>query len=518
MVIAASALRAHAAWLARGSSGEGRLTARGEDARAQDLRSAPLSGALLAGCNLAGAMLDGTTWASASVAGSSFREAVFGDANLDDASFVECDLRDADFSVLAAARTPDGRGTTARCRFERCDLRGSVWLDRDLAGARFVDCQLDLTCGRPREVAGVEIERPRLSNPDGAERAAAAAEIFALWGIGQVQPTLTDEDKAFIHRGLKGRWRKREAYLARGTREPPRTGVGSIADKWSEPFLPDVASSPASGTPLEAEPGEPVTLPAGTAAGVVVRRGASGVAVYRDPRSGFALALPSPVFLAPSPDLDATAEVGGAVLHICRLPRAPGVRPADEVAGRVREITGAAPAALELTRPGVSAAATATARQGELVREVAAIAGGAGDEAAVMRLMFDHSSDALDAVAALTVWSAVLGSASFGPARGGLPALVPPSPWWEPGLPPRLAASRPSLPEVERARELAVELLALTELSPPTQPLDEVVRGEIARRLTGAGLGDAPRITQTLATIHDLRGLAVALTSADAVR
>lgn len=139
MVISASALRAHAAWLARGSSGEGRLTARGQDARAQDLRSAPLSGALLAGCNLAGAMLDGTTWASASVAGSSFREAVFGDATLDDASFVECDLRDADCSVLAAARTPDGRGTTARCRFERCDLRGCGEIARRLTGAGLED-------------------------------------------------------------------------------------------------------------------------------------------------------------------------------------------------------------------------------------------------------------------------------------------------------------------------------------------------------------------------------------------
>jgi hypothetical protein len=227
MVIAASALRAHSEWVARGAAGDGRLAMRGEDARGQDLRSAQLSGAILEGCNLEGALLSGTTWASATVTRTSFRDAVLGDARLDDARFVDCDFRDADFSDLDAR----ARGTTARCRFERCDLRGSIWLERNVAGACFVDCQFDLVVGSPRDLSNVEIERPRLSTPEGALREATAAEVLAPWQSGKFPPHATDEDKAYVRRGLQGRWRKREAYLARHPRPPAATGVGSLADK-----------------------------------------------------------------------------------------------------------------------------------------------------------------------------------------------------------------------------------------------------------------------------------------------
>jgi len=505
MAISENALREHAGWL----SGTGtQLVLRGEDAHGQDLRAAQLSGAVLEDCKLDGAQLGGTSWASARLVRCSLRDAVLGDANLDDASFVDCDFRDADLSVLASAQIAAGRGTSAGASFERCDLRGTIWLDRDLSGARFIDCQFDAMVGTPRTASGVELIRPRLANPDGTERPATADEILALWQVGKVGPVLGDDDKAFVHRGLQGRWRKREAYLARAPRPAPRTGVGSLADKWSEPFLPEVGGSAAAPA---SEPGEPVELPRGTAAGVVARRTASGVVVYRDPRSELTLALPSPVFLSPSPDMDATAGVGGAVLHVCRVALAPGVRESDEVLALVRDLTGAEPEPLELGA-GVTAAAVGTARQRDAIREVAAIAGGQGERAAVVLLMLDYGPAELDAVAALTVWSAIVSSAAFGRPRH-LPALVPASPWWQPGLPPRLAASRPPLPRIERGREAALDLVALTALLPPTQPIDDVVRSAVADRLARAGLADPAPITATLATIHDLRGLAVALTS-----
>jgi hypothetical protein len=520
VVIAASALEAHAAWLAAGEAGAGtddagRLVVRGEDAHGQDLRSAQLSRAVIEGCKLDGAQLAGTRWAGATATATSFRDAVFADAELDGARFVDCDLRDADFSALAATGA-GAAGTTKGCRFERCDLRGSVWLDRDLSGAEFVDCRFDLVAGAVRAADGVAIEGARLLGPareaggEPAERTAEPAEILALWGVGQARPRLDDDDKAFIHRGLLGRWRKREAQLARGPRPAMATGPGSLADKWSEPFLPTVGAAPAASAASDA--GEPIALPAGTAAGVTARRSPSGTAIYRDPRSGFTIGLPSPVFLAPSSDMDATVGVGGAVLHICHLPRTADVEALEEVASLVHEVTGAEAEPLDLVGDGVAAAAIATARQGDLVREVAAITGGHGSVAGTALLMLNYRTGDVDAVAALTVWSAVLSSAAFGPTRERFPLLVPASAWWQPGMPLRPADAPPAqLRGVAGAREIAVGLLAITELLPPSQTINDVVRGEVARRLTGAGVTDAARIAATLTTIHDLRGLAVAL-------
>jgi uncharacterized protein YjbI with pentapeptide repeats len=511
MVIAASALRAHAEWVLRGATGDGRLTLRGEDVRGQDLRSALLSGAVLEGCNLEAALLGGTTWASASVTRTSFRDAVFADARLDDARFVDCDFRDADFSDLDVR----ARGTTARCRFEQCDLRGSIWLERSVAGACFVDCQFDLVVGSPRDLSNVEIDRPRLSTPEGTFREATAAEVRAFWQSGKLLPHLTDEDKAYVRRGLQGRWRKREAHLARGPRPPAATGIGSIADKWSEPFLPTVASSPPAA--VRPDVGEPVELPAGTPAGVSARRGPAGVTIYRDARSGFGVVLPPPVFLPPSDHRDATAGIAtAAILHIRYLPRAPGsVAPADEVASLVHDLTGQTPEPLELIEPGIAAAAIATARNDELVRETAAIVGGDGARSGVMVLALDFSTDEIDAMTSLTLWSAILCSAWFGPDLARVPDLVPSSVWWEPGLPLKLAASRPALPPLAGIRSLAIRIASETQLLPPTAHVHDTPRADLARRMAGAGIANALHVAGTLKTIHDVRGLAAALVAAE---
>ncbi|HET7501357.1 MAG TPA: pentapeptide repeat-containing protein [Kofleriaceae bacterium] len=511
MVIAASALRAHADWLVRGSTGgAARLTLRGEDARGQDLRSAQLSGAVIDSCNFEGALLDGTTWASAIVAQSAFRDAVFADAALDDARFVDCDFRDADFSDLRRAR-----GTTARCQFERCDLRGSIWLERSVAGAQFVDCQLDLIGGTPRDATGIEIMRPRLSGPDGAVREATAAEVLALWLSGRFPPDVSLEDKEFVRRGMRGRWRKREAYLARGPRPPVPTGVGSIADKWKEPFLPQVDEPVVA---ARAPAGEPVELPDGAPAAVSARRGTNGVVVYRDARSGFGVALPSPEVIAPGDQADASFAIATyALLDLRHAELARGASPADEATRIARELSGVTPEQFELGGPGVLAAAIATRGSAGLVFKHAVLAGGDGERVSMAILALSFSTE-LDPQTFRAIWSAILGSAWFGPDRDAIPDLIPPSAWWDPGLPLALAATRPALPRLAGLAELGLDLVGDTAILPPAQPIADAGRADVVRRLAGAGIPDAPEIAATLRTIHDLRGLAAALEVASAER
>jgi hypothetical protein len=251
MVISPRALEAHRAWLATGGAGAGaRLVVTDEDARGADLTRRDLTRSVVERSSFDGARFAGSTLARARIAGSSFRAAVMGDATLDDAVFVECDFRDADFSVVATQRL-GGAGTTARCRFDRCDLRGTVWLDRDLSSAVFVDCQFDLAAGMPRSTTDVLIARPLLAVGEDAAREVAADQILAQWQVGRPQPPLSDDDKAFIHKGLQGRWRKREERMARGPRPPAAVGVGTIADKWSGDFLRADPAPASAGTRTE---------------------------------------------------------------------------------------------------------------------------------------------------------------------------------------------------------------------------------------------------------------------------
>jgi hypothetical protein len=262
----------------------------------------------------------------------------------------------------------------------------------------FVDCRFELTAGTPRALDSVLLVRPLLTR-DGEPRAVSDKDILRLWGVGAPRPPLTDDDKATIHRSLQGRWRQAEADAARGPR-PLATGVGTLADKWKQPFLPVVEV-----------PDEPIALPAGTAAGIVARRGADGVTRCSDARTGLALVLPSPTFLPPSDRMDATIGMAGATLDILDLGPVPPGGAADEIAGIVSNFIGEPPKPLALPGAGIVAAATGTVRHTEVIREVAAIAGG-GNRLRLVLLLFEYPP-ALDVEATRALWSAVLGSAAF---------------------------------------------------------------------------------------------------------
>lgn len=104
------------------------------------------TGAALSIAKFTGASVDGGNWDRAHLEravlrdtqlhGVSMRGAALIDAILDRAIFVECDLRDADLSL----RRDRISGTTSGTRFERCDLRGSRWTDRDRREMVAIDC------------------------------------------------------------------------------------------------------------------------------------------------------------------------------------------------------------------------------------------------------------------------------------------------------------------------------------------------------------------------------------------
>ena len=188
-------LRAHGEWVRRGRTGDGRLDIANIDVTGVNVGSPEMSGALLDGvifdranvsfstfdraeltgvrmiqtniqscsfvgarlaqCDLLGANLSlgklddavisggrfaraylyRCLWRRAYANDVDFGEATFCDSALDDAVFVNCDMRGAIFSL----HTKGILGSTARTRFERCDLRDTQWAGRNLDDAVFVE-------------------------------------------------------------------------------------------------------------------------------------------------------------------------------------------------------------------------------------------------------------------------------------------------------------------------------------------------------------------------------------------
>jgi uncharacterized protein YjbI with pentapeptide repeats len=232
------ALRAHEAWIRRGRTGRGRLVLVGVDAAGEDVGAAELTGARLswvdftgidlsyatiddaelrevnltganltstsfrgatirggsfvdahlalakferaavAGARFGGSDLDRSQWQGAQVRETDFDGAHLGNAQLDGAVFTTCSFRSADF----APTTPAPPATTRDTRFVNCDLRGTRWQDRDLAGAVFVHCKLAQISGRPKSLDGIVIEAPDLSSGGDGSDIGEPADILIVWG------------------------------------------------------------------------------------------------------------------------------------------------------------------------------------------------------------------------------------------------------------------------------------------------------------------------------------------------
>jgi hypothetical protein len=320
------------------------------------------------------------------------------------------------------------------------------------------------------------------------------------------KPELTDEDKAVLEQMKRRREENRRKRAEAGPSPKAAAAAQSIAGKWSESFLGS-----------EEEEGAFEGLPEGTPSGIVVIRGPAGVSLYRDGRCGFSVAIPGhPRFVAPGAEIDASCRLRDVpiTLHACKLDPHPGASLADAVTALASDITAGSAEPLELGLRGVEAAAVATRRHDGGVREVTVLAGGPDDGTrAILILMLDAEASAVDAATLATVRGAVIGSAGFvRPARRAIPPLLPESPWLEAGLPLRLRADAPALPEVQDGAAVAERLLAAGGRLPPERPLDEVTRARIADALAGAS-PELREAASRLSTVHDLRGLALALSA-----
>jgi uncharacterized protein YjbI with pentapeptide repeats len=164
-----------------------------------NLQSCSFVGARLAQCNLLGAVialgklddavieggrfdrayLNRCLWRRARVQGASFRYADLANSALDDAVFINCDLRGANLSLREDSKNV--LGTTTRTRFERCDLRDTLWADRDIQGAVFIDCRFHGASGMPARLDGVRVERPDIS-PDGdGSVISESSAVLSVW-------------------------------------------------------------------------------------------------------------------------------------------------------------------------------------------------------------------------------------------------------------------------------------------------------------------------------------------------
>ena len=114
---------------------------------------ATLDLAVIVGCDFSGADLDRSRWKDASVSGATFVATRFGNADLDAVSFETCSFEGADFAPTTERPKPTTRGA----RFVDCDLRDTDWSDRDMSAATFERCKLAGARGRPAATVGLTV-------------------------------------------------------------------------------------------------------------------------------------------------------------------------------------------------------------------------------------------------------------------------------------------------------------------------------------------------------------------------
>lgn len=123
------------------------------------LRAADLSMAKLEESTLTGANLERSRWSGAQVQRCKAARSFFGAARLHNALFEDCDFQYADFQGFV---DETNRGLT----LIRCDLRGTSWHGRSLAGVSFIECKLHGISGGVERIDRAKFEKSDLS-PDG---------------------------------------------------------------------------------------------------------------------------------------------------------------------------------------------------------------------------------------------------------------------------------------------------------------------------------------------------------------
>lgn len=229
---------------------------------------------------------------------------------------------------------------------------------------------------------------------------------------------MSDEDRAALERMLASREesrRKRAAAAAATAGSAPAPGAvpdaatdGAMARRWaSESFLGDDSD----------EVNAP--LPSNTPVGIVASQRSDGGVRYRDGRCRFSITIPQlaggkPVFVAAEGGADATCRLGERAITVSfvMVPPQPGAPLAAQVEALASDIAQATASTLARGR-GVEAAATATLIQGDDVRDVAVLAGGAAGACGIVIVMLDRDRRTVDDSTAAGLRTALLESAAF---------------------------------------------------------------------------------------------------------
>jgi len=175
--------------------------------------------------DLSRADLSKSVWEDAIVTGAKLVGAKLTNAPLDRAMFHGCDFRDANLASVEKFPASTSRDT----RFVECDLRGSDWTGRTIAGATFVRCKLAGARGLDRAAAKLE------DCDTGASPSTVADELRALLAIVQPARTPTPDE---LREYAKGRGVRVTVAGPNLTRPAWAPGVGNAQDVFAE-LAPD---------------------------------------------------------------------------------------------------------------------------------------------------------------------------------------------------------------------------------------------------------------------------------------
>jgi uncharacterized protein YjbI with pentapeptide repeats len=138
------------------------------------LRMSVLDQAVLEVCDLSKANLEATRWRYAALGRCRAVGAVFLNADLEGTRFVDCDLRDTDWQGSPQAFS---RGA----EFIRCDLRESKWDGRDLSGVSFIHCKLYGVHGQATGIDEAVIEHADLSHLADRSHIGNKTDLLEMW-------------------------------------------------------------------------------------------------------------------------------------------------------------------------------------------------------------------------------------------------------------------------------------------------------------------------------------------------
>ena len=182
-----SALRAHAQWLSRGRRGEGRLVLEHHELVGRRMGSPSFEHARFADCNLTDAVFDGVTifddaelervtFARAHLETATFKHTTIIRGDWTDAKLARTNWTRVKIAMTDLSRSDLTLSVWAEAVVMRTNLVGATLVNGSSRGARFVDCDLRDSDWTGRTTLGTAFVRCNLAGARGLDRTAATFE------------------------------------------------------------------------------------------------------------------------------------------------------------------------------------------------------------------------------------------------------------------------------------------------------------------------------------------------------